>query len=223
MRHEASHASWADRSFNPWLGSTRSVGLAAGFVASLSERVAIGSRDEALQWNASASAFAACHEGRRQRVFAGPWCAPLDDRDVSKGEERDCFWGLVRDTPELDWLVIAKMDDSTQLALPEDWGDGYQNVWVGCKLSVSCNAAGGLRRLRQVPASLRFVLVKPGDGDLGDLDLSGVGWLVIIIDESEPPPDPDWVASVRLQAMYSGVAVWFERWNQTIALHDSQG
>lgn len=222
-RQDVSPTTWADRSFNPWLGSNRSIGNAAGFVASVSEKPLVGSRDEALHWNASASAFAARHGGRRQRVFAGPWCAPLDASNLQRGPDQDRFWALVRDTPELDWLLIAKLDDLAQLALPSDWGHGYHNVWLGCKLSVSCNATGALRRFRSVPAKLRFVLARPGDGDLGDLDLRGVGWLVVIIDASEPPPDADWVASVKLQAMYSGVAVWFERWHTTIPVRSPEG
>ena len=202
------YVSWADRVFNPWLSQARSVGCSRGTVAGLIHDVDVGDERAALAWNANAEAFAFAHEGRRQRVFAGPWCHALDN---GAGEvERSRFWSLVRRTPALDWMVLTGGALDLPAALPPDWAAGYDNVWVGAKVSGPESAGSGLAQLRQIPAKLRFILATPVLDDLGDLDLRGIGWVIINSDTGAQAAALDWVMSVKLQAMYCGIPAWLE-------------
>jgi protein gp37 len=71
-------------------------------------------------------------------------------------------------------------------------------------LGVSIETADYLWRadhLRDVPASVRFLSLEPLLGPLGDLDLSGIHW-VIVGGESGPrarPMEAAWVRDIRKQ------------------------
>jgi len=199
--------SWADRTFNPWLSWSRSLGCVGGETSGLYPDAEIGDARMAKSWNANAQAFALKHDGRRQRVFAGPWCHALA-ANVDEAQ-RARFWSLVRATPALDWLVLASGDVGRPATLPADWGYGYHNVWVGAKATGPESARFALAQLKGVAARLRFLVATPMRNDFGDLDLSGVDWVIVGADTSDLVP-ADWVMSVKLQAMCDGVPVWME-------------
>ena len=202
------YVSWADRVFNPWLSQTRSVGCSHGNAAGLIHDADIGDGRAAVSWNAGAEAFAFGREGRRQRVFAGPWCHALAS-DVGEAE-RSRFWSLVRRTPALDWMVLTDGALDIPAALPSDWGTGYDNVWIGAKATGPESAGAGLAQLRRIPAKLQFILATPVLDDLGDLDLRGIGWVIVGTEAGASARSLDWVMSVKLQAMYCGIPVWME-------------
>ena len=202
------YVSWADRVFNPWLSPTRSVGCARGEAAGLLHKAEVGDAGAAMSWNANAEAFAFGHEGRRQRVFAGPWCHALAS-DVGEAE-RARFWALVRRTPALDWMILSDATPNKPAALPADWGTGYDNVWIGTKATGSETATAGLAQLRRLPAKLRFLVATPVLDDLGELDLAGIGWVIIGPETGGAALSLDWVMSVKLQAMYCGIPAWME-------------
>ncbi len=98
---------------------------------------------------------------------------------------------------------------------PEKYGDrnSLPNVWLG----VSVENTGCLWRvdeLRRTPAALRFLSLEPLLGPLGELDLSGIGW-VIAGGESGPGAramNGWWVRSIRDQCQAAGVPFFFKQW-----------
>jgi protein gp37 len=68
--------------------------------------------------------------------------------------------------------------------------------------------------LRQSPAKVRFLSVEPLLEELGDIDLSGISW-VIVGGESGPGARPmkrEWVVSIRKQCRAQGVPFFFKQW-----------
>ena len=68
--------------------------------------------------------------------------------------------------------------------------------------------------LREAPASVRFLSIEPLLEDLGEINLTGIHW-VIVGGESGPrsrPMQPSWVESIRDQCAESGVAFFFKQW-----------
>ncbi|HEX4614193.1 MAG TPA: phage Gp37/Gp68 family protein [Urbifossiella sp.] len=88
------------------------------------------------------------------------------------------------------------------------------NVWWGVSVE---NRRHGLPRvdlLRTAPAAVRFLSVEPLLEDLGDIDLTGIDW-VIAGGESGPGARPlaaDWVRSLRDRWAAVGVAFFFKQW-----------
>ena len=89
------------------------------------------------------------------------------------------------------------------------------NLWLGVTV---CNRdeLWKLDVLRKIPAALRFVSFEPLLSDLGDVDLSGIGW-VIAGGETGPgarPMHPDWVRSLRDQCQEATVPFFFKSWGE---------
>jgi protein gp37 len=95
--------------------------------------------------------------------------------------------------------------------LPEGWP--WPHAWLG--VSIECREY--LWRadiLRSIPAAGRFLSLEPLLEDLGTLDLTGIGW-VIVGGESGRNPRPmraEWVRSIRDQCLAAGVPFFFKQW-----------
>ncbi len=89
------------------------------------------------------------------------------------------------------------------------------NVWWGTSVE---NRRHGLPRidyLRQAPAAVRFLSVEPLLEDLGELDLTGIHW-VIVGGESgvrARKMEADWARSIRDQCVKAGVKFFFKQWS----------
>ena len=87
------------------------------------------------------------------------------------------------------------------------------HIW--CGVSVEDRAATvRVRHLQQAPAPIRFLSIEPLLGPLGDIDLSGISW-VIVGGESGPKARPmreDWVLQMRDLCQRHGVAFFFKQW-----------
>ncbi len=179
-----------------------------------------------LRWNAEAQ-----KRGERASVF----CSSMSDigerhpdpeilrqQDVARAR----LWALIRDTPWLDWLLLTKRIDALAEMLPCindpsracDPREPWPNVFVG----VTCGVRSSLwrvRKLRLVPAAVRFVSCEPilehiTAADWDDV-LPGIDQL-IIGDESghgRRPGQLDWVRTAREAAVRNRVAFYFKQWN----------
>lgn len=169
---------WTDSTFNPWMGCTK-VGpgcdhcYAEALVATRWKRVTWGTGERRIRttqrywkqpivWDARAKA-----SRKRHLVFAAS-LADIFDLEVDP-QWRHHFWSLVRETPHLTWQIVTKRIGNWSKCLPDDWGDGYPNVWM---IATICNREELLRdgpRLLDCPAVLRGVSYEPALGPLGDI------------------------------------------------------
>jgi protein gp37 len=88
------------------------------------------------------------------------------------------------------------------------------HIWWGVSVE---NKAWGIPRidhLRVTPASVRFLSIEPLLEDLGELDLSGIHW-VIVGGESgfgARPMRREWVVSIRRQCSRVRIPFFFKQW-----------
>lgn len=88
------------------------------------------------------------------------------------------------------------------------------NAWMGVSVEDKKYGLPRIDELRKVPAKTRFLSVEPLLEDLGNLDLSGIHW-VIVGGESGPKARPmkaDWALNVRNQCLEVGVPFFFKQW-----------
>jgi protein gp37 len=88
------------------------------------------------------------------------------------------------------------------------------HIWFGVSVENRKHGLPRVEHLKSAPASLRMLSVEPLLEDLGSLDLTGIGW-VILGGESGPgarPMEADWVRSVRDQCKMAGVPFFFKQW-----------
>lgn len=212
---------WTTHTFNPWWGCTKvSDGCKFCYAEALSNRYGYnfwGPRAnrrlmsdqhwrQPYQWNAEAQ-----RNNERYRVFCASMADVFEDRAPQGQLER--LWDVIHDTPYLDWQLLTKRPERIEQSLPNDWGNGYPNVWLGTSVENE-TVLGRIDHLVQVPASVHFLSVEPLIGPIGKLSLDGIEW-VIVGGESGPkarPMDPEWVKAIQRQCTEEEVAFFFKQW-----------
>jgi protein gp37 len=179
-------------------------------------------------------------EEARRRVFCAS-LADVFDNEVPIEWLVDLL-DLIRQTPNLDWLLLTKrignwlrrleaahervrleVGADTVLLPLLDWitewhaGRPPANVWLGATVVNQDEADRDIPKLMRVPARVRFLSIEPM---LGYIDVSaGIQYLSWIIcgGESGPharPMHPDWVRSLRDQCAAAGVPFLFKQWGE---------
>src|SRR5579872_7070650 len=118
---------------------------------------------------------------------------------------------VMGNTPWHQYQVLTKR--SKRLAKLDRVLAWHSSVWMG----VSVENERHVHRiddLRGTGAQVKFLSLEPLLGPLGELDLTGIDW-VIVGGESGPsarPMDPVWVHEIRDQCSAVGVAFFFKQW-----------
>ena len=145
------------------------------------------------------------------------FCASLADvfdNQVPSKWRRDLF-ALIGECRRLNWLVLTKRPQNIRKMLPEDWGDGYRNVWLGVTAESQTYFDQRWPYLQNIPAIIKFVSYEPA---IGPLRLPKNGpfpdWL-ISGGESGPgarPMKPQWVRNIIADCRDRGVAPFHKQW-----------
>ena len=87
------------------------------------------------------------------------------------------------------------------------------NIWMGVTVE-SADYKYRIDYLRYTRANIKFLSFEPLLGDLGELNLDGIDW-VIVGGESGPGARPmraDWAREIRDQCVVAGVPFFFKQW-----------
>lgn len=123
-----------------------------------------------------------------------------------------------------DWLdqgepgYLGKTWESCQRAAEKtDYLQPLPNLWLGVSVCIP-EEKPKIDTLREIPAAVKFVSFEPLLRDMGELDLTGIDW-VIVGGESGPgarPMHPDWARSIRDQCAAAGGAFFFKQWGKFV-------
>jgi protein gp37 len=133
-----------------------------------------------------------------------------EDAPVS---EIDRLWRIIKQTPMLDWQLLTKRPERIIANLPQDWGRGYGNVWLGTSVEDE-RVVNRIAYLKNVPAVVHFLSLEPLIGPLSSLPLDNIQW-VIVGGESGPrarPIDEKWVLDIRRQCRAASIPFFFKQW-----------
>lgn len=131
-------------------------------------------------------------------------------------EWRPEAWRMIRERSDCTFFFYTKRIDRMNEVLPEDWGDGYENVTVGCTVENQKMADCRLPVFLSAPIKHRCIGVEPmlekinlrpylADGSIEQVSLGG---------ESGPEArlcDYEWVLDVREQCVESKTAFYFHQ------------
>jgi protein gp37 len=88
-----------------------------------------------------------------------------------------------------------------------------KNIWVGVTVEAS-DYKYRTDLLRKTNASVKFLSLEPLLEDVGELDLTGIDW-VIVGGESGPgarPIEAEWVRNIREQCIEQNIPFFFKQW-----------
>jgi protein gp37 len=213
---------WCDSTFNCWEGCTKiSPGCDHCYAQVRNGRFHDGENwgpgaprlirsdeywSEPLKWDDNAA-----RTGTRPRVF----CASLADWADSEApaEQRARLWDVIRRTRHLDWLLLTKRAGNIRRMLPNDWGTGYSNVWLGVTVENRRHGLPRLNVLRSIPAAIRFASIEPLLEDLGTVDFTGINWAIIGGETGSGARSMDtaWVEAIIKQCKEQNFAPWVKQ------------
>ncbi len=93
-----------------------------------------------------------------QEVFT---CGTSDFFLEEADDWRADAWRMIRDRPDLRFMIITKRIDRFYAGLPADWGNGYENVSIGCTCENQDRADYRLPIFLQLPLRHRFIIAEP--------------------------------------------------------------
>jgi protein gp37 len=147
---------------------------------------------------------------RQPRLIFVNSMSDLFHQRVPLGFIRDVL-SVMASTPHHTYQVLTKR--SKRLATVADQLEWPANLWMGVSVETA-RYRFRVDHLRSVPAAVRFLSCEPLLGPLGQIDLSGIGW-IIAGGESGPEARPmllPWVTDLRDQCRNAAVPFFFKQW-----------
>ena len=122
---------------------------------------------------------------------------------------REEVFAEMKQYPRNTYLFLTKRPEKIHLDIR-----AQRNVWMG----VTVTAKGDLKRITQMKQNMKasnyFITFEPLHGDLGKIDLRGIGWIVIGAETGNRAgrviPKKDWVLKIVEEADKLGIPVWMK-------------
>lgn len=194
---------WTNHTWNPWQGCHK-VSQGCKNCYMYRDKKRYGQEPATVVRSAKATFNKPLHWKEPALVFTCSWSDFFIDYAFKWIDEA---WDIIRRTPHLTYQILTKRPENIKDFLPEDWGDGWPNVWLG----VSVEANEYLYRvvfLENIPARVKFVSYEPA---LEYVDFTAysptIDWL-ISGGESGPgyrKANLDWFRKVRDDCLMFGV------------------
>jgi protein gp37 len=211
-----SRIEWTERTWNPVTGCTKvSPGCRNCYAEVMTRRLhAIGVRgyERGFQLVVHPDRLEQPLRRKTPTVYFVNSMSDLFHQDVPDAF-LDKVFDVIRRTPQHTYQVLTKRAQR----LPRYFAQRRcpDNVWLG----VSVEDRRRLRRidyLRQVDAKVRFLSVEPLLENLGDMNLSGIQWVIVGGESGHQarPMHASWARSVKRQCADAGVLFFFKQWGR---------
>lgn len=130
-------------------------------------------------------------------------------------EWRQEAWQMMRTRNDLHFLFITKRIDRLQHCLPEDWGEGYENVTICCTVENQDRADFRLPVYKAAPIKHKIIICEPL---LTRIDLSPYlgTWVEQVVVGGESGVEArvchyDWVLEIRDLCIKENISFWFKQ------------
>lgn len=223
---ENSGIEWTHNTFNPWIGCTKVSAACDHCYAEAWD--ARGLQGTARRWGPHARRTRTKTWGQpktwqnkakalgvRYRVFCASLADVADNHKSIEPEWRCDLVALIRQCPDLDFLLLTKRPQNVAKLYPDLIEDWPSNVWMGASTE---NREEMLRRgeaLAALPARITFWSAEPLVGDLGEIpDHIMPSWVITGGENARNyrPVNPDWFRSIRDQCEARDVPFLFKQW-----------
>lgn len=215
---ETTGISWTDHTFNiAWGCQKVSPGCQFCYADTLSNRFGLDvwgpdkprrtfaekHWNDPLRWNRKAT--------KKELVFCSSMCDIFEDHPTVI-EELKKLWPLIKATPNLEWQLLTKRSERIKESLPDDWGEGYPNAWLGVSVE-NKDYEYRADHLREVPCKLRFISYEPALGPLDNFNLKGIDWVIYGGESGDyfRQDDPQWARNMLELCRRDKVAFFYKQ------------
>lgn len=124
-------------------------------------------------------------------------------------------WAMIRERSDLMFFIFTKRIDRFAECAPEDWGDGYPNVIIGCTIENQAMADYRLPIFKSLPICHKTIIAAPLleklnisyylDGSIEEVAVSGESGAQARV------CDYEWVLDIRRQCIEADVPFCFHQ------------
>jgi protein gp37 len=210
---------WCDATWNPWYGCQK---VSAGCKHCYAQRdmLRFGKNFDVVT-KAKDGTFFAPDKWTDEPliIFVCSWSDFfIEDADFW----RDEAWEIIRRNPQHIFLLLTKRIERVEMCLPDDWGEGYPNVWLGVSVA-NKDEVYRLPLALEIPAALHFISAEPLVGEIEIFEYlykggfrPGYKW-VIVGGESGVGTEwrdlkIEWVDKTYQDCQNADVAFFFKQW-----------
>lgn len=133
--------------------------------------------------------------------------------EEADGWRNDC-WQMIRQRQDCIFLFLTKRIDRFMDCIPDDWGNGYENVVVSCTIENQKNADYKLSIFKDLPIKHKCITAQPLIEAINLEKYLGGVELVVVGGESDRNARPlnyDWVLDIREQCIRKKVNFEFRQ------------
>lgn len=134
----------------------------------------------------------------------------IEEADEWRGE----CWEMIKSRPDCTFLFLTKRIERFSECVPEDWGEGYENVVVCCTIENQKNADKKLSVFHELPIKHRCITAQPLLERISIEKYLDNVELVVVGGESDKDARPleyDWVLDIREQCIRKNVEFEFRQ------------
>lgn len=131
----------------------------------------------------------------------------------------DYIVDVVKVMTEANWhtyQVLTKRSERLKdlLATKLSFASAFRNIWWGVSVEDQRYGLPRVKDLRESHAVIRFLSIEPLLEDLGQWDISGIGWAIVGGESGRGarPIEPVWVENILELCRKEGVAFFFKQW-----------
>jgi protein gp37 len=210
-----SRIEWTEQTWNPTVGCTKiSPGCKNCYAETMARRLqAMGMRgyENGFRLTIMPERLSEPLERRKPTVYFVNSMSDLFHEKVPFDYIRKVF-DVMAQTPQHTFQVLTKRAE--RMAEFCKSRNVPSNVWLGVSVENKKHGVPRISVLREIDASVRFLSVEPLLEPLGEIDLTGIHW-VIVGGESGHKARPirqEWVDNIKQQCDASDVALFFKQW-----------
>ena len=142
----------------------------------------------------------------------------MEDADAFRSE----IWQMIKHRDDLIFIILTKRIERVQECLPNDWGDGYHNVILGCTIENQKRADQRLPIFVELPIKYKFISCVPllEKTDLSTY-LDQIKFVAVggEIGKKARLCDYDWLLDIRDQCIQHHATFWFKNSGSRLKHH----
>jgi protein gp37 len=127
---------------------------------------------------------------------------------------REDAWDIIRERPDVKFFLLTKRPERVLSCLPDDWGDGWENVMLNVTCENQRRADERIPLLFNIPAKHKGIMCAPFIGPVSIEKYLPAGQIEQVICGGENydgarPCDFDWVKSLRAECAAHDITFCF--------------
>ena len=206
---------WTEQTWNPMVGCTKiSLGCKNCYAETMARRLqAMGMRgyENGFRLTLMSERLSEPLERRKPTVYFVNSMSDLFHEKVPFDYIRQVF-DVMSQAPQHTFQVLTKRAERMA-----EFCKGTivpTNVWLGVSVENRKHGVPRISVLREIEASVRFLSIEPLLEHLGEIDLTGIHWVIVGGESGHKsrPMQREWVDSIKRQCDQADVAFFFKQW-----------